>query len=906
MRKYFLLPVLLAFVLPLQAQKKPLDHSVYDSWQAVANVNISPAGNVVSYEVNPQEGDGMLYLKVMGKKGREVVIPRGYRARITDNEKYAVCLIKPEFQKTRRAKIDKKKPDQMPKDSLAVIDLTTGSLTKFPKVKDFKMGRHALDGFAFSTTDTSAVMPAKARKKKEQLGNPLLVYHWADARIDTLQNIDKYEVSRDGRQIGLVRKTGKKGYVTGFYTLADGATFLKDTVTWHAVPHFDESSTKALFLVARDTVSSGSKHAELYEYANGKAQKLEGLGTLPEGWGITENSTYSYSHNGQRIYVGVQELTPPKDTSLVPFELPGLDIWNWNAPQLPPMQKVNLKADAAYTFPVRLGEGLLNDTRLVRYTQGNRGDGPYDLKVRIVNPVETQWNYQNTVAVSVVGPNGEVPVAQGQLSRVSLSPLAQYVTWWDLQGRCWKVYDINAAQERTLAPDLACWNQEDDHPMLKDPYGMAGWMEGENALLIYDRYDIWKAPVDGSAAVRLTQGKEEGITYRYINTMDREEQRHIRPSDNIILSIFDNTSKENGLACLQVANPAKSFKKLEKGGYTWTGVQKATKAPVFTYQKGNFQTQMDVYYASNLGKAEQKLSAINPQQEDYNWGTVELYHWNAYDGTPLDGLLYKPENFDANKKYPMLIYFYEKNSETLYKNIPVQPSWSIINITFYVSRGYLVFVPDIVYNAGMPGESAVNCIVSGAESLTRFPWVDKDNMAIQGQSWGGYQVAYLITRTGMFKCAGAGAPVSNMTSAYGGIRWESGSSRQGQYEQGQSRIGRPLWDGIELYMENSPLFKLRNVTTPVLIMHNDADGAVPWYQGIEMFMGLRRLGKPAWLLEYNNEAHNLKERRNRKDLTIRLQQFFDYYLKGEPEPVWMRDGVPSLKKDRYFGYEYAQ
>ena len=906
MRKYLLLPALLAFILPLQAQKKALDHSVYDSWQAVANVNISPAGNVVSYEVNPQEGDGTLYLKVQGKKGRDILVPRGYRARITENEKYAVCLIKPEFRKTRRARIDKKKADDMPKDSLAVINLATGTVTKFPKVKDFKMGKHALDGFAFSTTDTSAVMPAKDRRKKEKLGNPLLVYHWADERIDTLQHIDQYEVSKDGKQIGLVRKTGKKGYVTGFYTMSDGARFLTDTVTWHAVPHFNESGSEALFLVARDTLDSGSKHAELYRYANGKSEKLEGLGTLPEGWGLTENSTYSFSHNGQRIHVGVQEFTPPKDTSLVPFELPGLDIWDWNAPQLPPVQKVNLKADAAYTFPVRLGRGLLNDSRLVRYIMGNRGDGPYDLKLRIVDPVDMQWNYQNTVAVSVVGPEGEVPVAQGRLSRVSLSPLARYVIWWDLSAQCWKVFDIAARQERALAPGLAGWNQEDDHPMLKDPYGMAGWLEGEGAVLLYDRYDLWKAPVDGSAPVRLTDGAEKGLTYRYINTKDREEQQLIGPEETILLSLFDNDSKENGLASLQVGNPARSFRILAKGGHSWTNLKKAARAPACTYLKGNFVEQMDIYYAAGPGKPEQKLSAINPQQEEYNWGTVELYHWNAYDGTPLDGLLYKPEDFDADRKYPMLIYFYEKNSDTMYRNIAVAPSRSIINIPFYVSRGYLVFVPDIVYHAGMPGESAVNCIVSGAESLTRFPWVDKDNMAIQGQSWGGYQVAYLITRTGMFKCAGAGAPVSNMTSAYGGIRWESGNSRQGQYEQGQSRIGRPLWDGIELYMENSPLFKLRNVTTPVLIMHNDADGAVPWYQGIEMFMGLRRLGKPAWLLQYNNEAHNLKERRNCKDLSIRLQQFFDHYLKGGPEPAWMRDGVPALKKDRYFGYENAR
>ena len=196
--------------------------------------------------------------------------------------------------------------------------------------------------------------------------------------------------------------------------------------------------------------------------------------------------------------------------------------------------------------------------------------------------------------------------------------------------------------------------------------------------------------------------------------------------------------------------------------------------------------------------------------------------------------------------------------------------------------------------------------MNGAEALARNTWVDKDNMAIQGQSWGGYQVAYLITRTNMFKAAGAGAPVANMTSAYGGIRWQTGMSRQFQYEQSQSRIGRDLWNGVELYMENSPLFKLPHVSTPVLIMHNDNDGAVPWYQGIEMFMGLRRLGKPAWLLEYNNEEHNLKERRNRKDLTIRLQQFFDHYLKNAPMPAWMKNGVPTSRKGEYFGFEYVE
>ncbi|HBG56461.1 MAG TPA: S9 family peptidase, partial [Porphyromonadaceae bacterium] len=207
---------------------------------------------------------------------------------------------------------------------------------------------------------------------------------------------------------------------------------------------------------------------------------------------------------------------------------------------------------------------------------------------------------------------------------------------------------------------------------------------------------------------------------------------------------------------------------------------------------------------------------------------------------------------------------------------------------------------------GHPGKDAYNAVLSGAEALAENSWVDKENMAIQGQSWGGYQVAYLVTQTNLFKAAGAGAPVSNMTSAYGGIRWESGMSRQFQYEQTQSRIGSTLNDSLQLYIENSPVFFADKVETPLLIMHNDKDGAVPWYQGVELFMTLRRLGKPSWLLQYNNEAHNLEHRRNSKDLSIRLQQFFDHYLKGEAAPAWMTRGVPATEKGKTWGYETVE
>ena len=909
--KYLFLPCLLLSV-ALQAQKKPLDHTVFDSWQAVASPAVSPSGRVIAYEVNPQEGDGTLTLRIAGKKQERVVeIPRGYRTTLLEDDSYAVCLIKPPFAVTRRAKIDKKKADDMPKDTLAIVNLKTGQVIKYPNVKSYKVGKHALQAFAFATADTCFI--PKPERKKKDIGGPLAVYYFADGSIDTLRNVTGYAFSNDGGTLAVVRQIEKKKNLAAFYQVASRETaFQTDTSVWQALPVFDETGSKALFLTAADTLSSGSKHPVLHLWEGGSARELEAsTSALPQGWGITEHSRPSFSHNGQRIFVGVQELVPPKDTSLVPFETPGLDIWNWDADEIPPYAKANLRREEMRTYSAELVDGVLRPFSLDKYATvltGNLGDAPVTMITRHVNPLETQWNIQDTQQIILDQAGAKCTVAEGAFDNIRLSPLARYITWWDYPARQWFIHDIAAGTTRPLIDnDVVFWDEIHDTPCYPDAYGMAShWVEGDSAVLVYDQYDIWKVPTNGGAPVRLTFGREKGLTYRVINLRERgdTENRHLGLQETLLLSVFNHATKENGVASLTLANPAKSFKTLDFGGNTWSGFKKARKADMYLYQKGNFRDPMDLYAAGVIGRGDRKLTAINPQISDYNWGTVELYKWTAFDGTQLEGLLYKPEDFSPEKKYPVICYFYEKDSETLYNHITVQPMWSIINIPFFVSRGYVVFVPDIVYHGGIPGECAYNCVVSGAKSLWQFPWIDRENMAIQGQSWGGYQVAYLITRTSMFKAAGAGAPVANMTSAYGGIRWESGMSRQFQYEQTQSRIGRDLWNGIELYMENSPLFKLPNVTTPVLIMHNDNDGAVPWYQGIELFMGLRRLGKPAWLLEYNDEAHNLKQRRNRKDLSIRLQQFFDYYLQGAPQPAWMREGVPTAKKGYYFGYEY--
>jgi dipeptidyl aminopeptidase/acylaminoacyl peptidase len=304
----------------------------------------------------------------------------------------------------------------------------------------------------------------------------------------------------------------------------------------------------------------------------------------------------------------------------------------------------------------------------------------------------------------------------------------------------------------------------------------------------------------------------------------------------------------------------------------------------------------DLWTGDTDFKGGRKISNANPQQSQYIWASVELVEWNDLNGEKHQGLLYKPENLDPAKKYPMIVYFYERHSDGLHTFYGPRASASTVNPLEYASNGYLVFMPDIHFRIGFPGKSFYDAIMSGILELGNRNYIDMKHLGIQGQSWGGYGTAFMITQTGIFAAASPGAPVSNMTSAYGEIRNESGMVRQFQYEKTQSRIGGTLWDKPEYFIENSPLFFADRITTPCFIRHDDADGAVPFSEGVQLFVALRRLNKPSWLINYNNAPHNLSRDADKKDWSVRMMQFFDHYLKDAPAPDWMTKGVNAIDK----------
>jgi len=423
-----------------------------------------------------------------------------------------------------------------------------------------------------------------------------------------------------------------------------------------------------------------------------------------------------------------------------------------------------------------------------------------------------------------------------------------------------------------------------------------GWTRDDSRLFVYDKTDIWDLDPAGVAApVNLTggAGKQANITYR-LGLTDRDEPG-LDPSKPLILSALNNETKESGYWRAKIGASA-APERLVMGPRAYTALVKARKADEYELRQSTYGEYPDLYVGTTIGQTA-KVSDVNPQEKTISRGTAELVSWLNGDGIRIQGMVYKPAGFDPGRKYPLLVTFYEKLSDS-FNNYTAPTGRNAINPLVYNSLGYVVFMPDIIYTIGEPGPSAAKCVLTGVQSLIAKGYIDPKHMGIEGQSWGGYQSAYLITVTNMFAAAAPNAAVVNMTSAYDGIRWQTGIARQGQYEHGQSRIGGSLWEYPERFIENSPLFHLDRVQTPIMWMENDNDGAVPWYQGIEYYLAMRRLKKEAYMISYNGEGHNPTKRANQKDIDLKMQQFFANKLQGAPAPDWMTHGIPFIDKGR--------
>ncbi len=912
-----------------QSDKRPLNADDYDSWKSVRETTLSKDGQWVAYEINPQEGDGQLFIE-NPTAGRKILVPRGYDAKFSADTRYLVAKIKPERETVRLAKKAKTKKEKMPKDSLVIISLADGNKKAYADLVSFSLPEEAGLWLAMSTKmpevkkDTTGKKEEgdkKGKKPKKPKGDLLTLLNMAEGDSVSFENVNDFALSDQGNRLIFTREILQDTSIyrgVYEYTFKNKKIQTLDTsskVEVYKNLTLDKKGEQAAWMSSPDSAKADVKRFALYFRDLGKKANLVVADTVTKGlpayWAPSEFQKPKFSDDGKRLYFGAAPVGQPslKDTTMLDEELSSVDVWSYTDAKLQPMQdkqrKDMLEKNYWTYYDVNSRKVVPLGNEEMAYVSINYQENQPFMLGRSLEPYQrsSSWEPGHSDLYWIDASTGKNSlIARDVLGQSEVSPGGKYAIWFDERDTLWKVYDHEASTIRNLTKELsvAFHDEEHDTPNTPNSYGAAGWTKDDKYVLIYDRYDIWRFdPTLKEKPANITNGfgRKEKIRLKYLETQEKVDEPFIDLSkENLLWGQWED-DKQTGLLTWKTGSEPK-IKVKEPYFYLPNSFKKAKNAEVYLFEKGNFTHPNELYYVRDWSEPK-PLTNLFAQTDGIKWGSAEQVSWISSQGVKLEGLLFKPENFDPSRKYPMLVYYYERNATSLYAFRAPAPSRSTINIPYCVSNDYLVFVPDIVYGNGTPGKNAYDCIVSGVLNLVGKGFVDRDNIGIQGQSWGGYQTAYLITQTNLFKAAMAGAIVANMTSAYGGIRWGTGMSRMFQYEKTQSRIGGTLWEKPLYYIENSPLFYADRVQTPVLLMHNDADGSVPWYQGIEFFTALRRLNKPVWMLVYNDEDHNLTKRPNMKDLSVRMYQFFDHYLKAAPMPPWMSEGRTVLEKERW-------
>ncbi|MCE1201523.1 MAG: prolyl oligopeptidase family serine peptidase [Bacteroidia bacterium] len=888
----------------------------YDRWHEISSVKISNDGGLVSWEWNPQKGDGKLIV-YNTRSRRYDTIQRAYDAVFLNGIEGIVAKVKPYRQLIRKQTLDGVKKDKLTKDSLIVRLYSPDTTILWQGLRSFRTPEKSgkLVAWMFDENygpkaDTakadSTQKPAKKPARMKQAGK---VFTLSVLDVKTLDvkyffNVSDYAFSAEG-MLSYITQNAKGD--SSFVWLIDKVNSAPVSIGAHAgwVSNLaaDPKGQQWAYLHTSDT--SSRKIYSLW-YHQAKTQRTRMLAdslhkAIPAHLSISGDYNPRFSEDGTALYFGLGRKPDPltKDT-LTAEEKVSLDIWHWKDGQLQSQQLKNLEREQkrswlAVYYPAKdlllplgaepqleMSPRLKNHLPVIIATDGK----PYEML--------SSWEQTRYVDLWLVNRlTGEKRLLlQKHNGFYSLSPDGNYLVYYNQADSAWYGMELKRLEKTRLTRNEdVFYDNQNDIPRPAGMAGFVGWRDN-NTVLVNSAAKIWLLDLSGKKAPVSFSTPSNSIVRAVITERDEPTLPSVLP-----LTIFYTKTKNMAMGKLDLRTLDASFNNPESLNFSRFVKAKDTEVYVFTSE--NYQQYPELQFTTDLTQAGLRLSDANPWKNEYCRGTVELESWLSFNGDSLEGLLYFPANYDPGQRYPMIVYFYEQHSDGLHRYLAPRPSRSTVNIPEYTSRGYFVFTPDIRYRDGLPGKSAYDAVISGTQAmLERYASINPQSLGIQGQSWGGYQTAYLVTQTNMFRAAMAGAPVSNMTSAYGGIRWESGVVRQFQYEEGQSRIGASLWESLPLYIENSPLFFADRVNTPLLIMSNDNDGAVPWTQGIELFTALRRLGKPAWMLNYNNGPHNLSRRADTEDFTLRLQQFFDHYLKDAPMPEWMEKGVPAIEKGK--------
>ena len=897
--KYFLKPFFLLLVLSLSgsihAQERPgLELEDLMKFKQVEGPGISDGGDWVILTARPDRGDPGVW--VCSTDGRITwTLPLGEKPLISANGLWVAATRAVPAEEALKQK-DKKKG---PKTGLLLLNTATGEVIEKDNISSFLF---TCDSRWLISLKSDSTLVLQSLEGFEELSYESVTAYAPDSLATGLALV-REDTLAENNGLFMIDLSGPS---------AQPLTLLADSGRWVSQLQWYEKESRLAFLTGiKENKKKSDASLMLWKRGMEKPDPLLTDADLEEGWKVYHSGKLWWSRDGERLFAGIKPLVEypgeeeeadstaglyDRDAILVER---GVDVWHWNDPLIKTMEKKRWETekDRTYTGVYHMREGRfqpLADT-LVREVRRDNNKlrllGSSDL--HHTRKITWDGRYRDYYLVDLA--NGKKKLfLENQQHEVSLSPDGHKVSWY--RDGNWFLMDAAGGEILNLTGELEVgFRDEDwDYPEDDPGYGMAGWMDGSGGVLIYDKYDIWMFNTETGDGLCLTEGQGREQEYRFrIRLKADPEKEYFATGELLYLSAYHYTRKHTALFSMKAGR--KGLNILAEEDAKFTLLAKARNADMLLWTRQSYTEFPDLRVSGPGLKKPVRLTDVNPQVADFAWGNASLVDWHSLDGTPLQGILITPEGPAPEGGYPVLVYYYRIFSNRLYDFNHVAVNHRPC-FPYYAGKGYAIFLPDIKFDVGTPGYSATKCLVPGVQKLIAMGVANPDAICLHGHSWSGYQTAFAITQTDIFTCAIAGAPVSNMTSAYSGIRWESGMARQFQYEKSQSRIGGSLWEARDLYIENSPVFFADRIQTPLLIMFGDEDGAVPWYQGIELYLAMRRLDKDCIFLQYRGEGHHPKNYANKLDYTIRFGEYLDHYLKGEPAPEWIKKGIPYKGK----------
>jgi hypothetical protein len=899
----------------------------------IRSPSISADGHWVALAAVPDRGDGEA-LVYSADGGVRHALPRGSNPVISADGLWVAARLDPSFEDRETAG-----RGEAPRPGLTLLQTGSGETREWEEIQRFgfssdgkwlaRLGYPPREGQDEESEGLAGEAEAAVTERVREEAGTLMVLRELGSGLEVeIPNVTSFTFQPDGPRMAYV-VAAPDGQGDGVYLreLREGAggrglevgEFLQvQTLAW-----WEEGPRLAWVWAHED--EDGEAGPGSLAFWNGTDVREVDLGAaLPSGWELPARNSLDWSEDGDRLFYGARPAPqeeagePDEEGDEEPFDpydletiLEGraVDVWHTEDPLINPNQKQVWSRQQTRTYVgvyhltarkgVQLGDTLVqlqgipeNPLRALAsssvpylkestWTGGAEDIFLVDLETGERTEVVERFGSESSAANSWIGVRAP---------SLSLSPGGRFLVWF--MDDHWHLYDAETGGTRNLTEglDVPFYDVDHDYPNPRGGHGIGGWIEGDEAVLIHDKFDVWRFPTDGSRPVNLTEGRgrREELILRVLR-MDPDADA-FGSNDWVHLASFDWADKSFGF--FRTRARSGGMEPLLDEEKRFSLVAKAEDADRLLYTREDYDEFPDLWVSSADFSDGRKVTDVNPGLlERFAWGSSRLVEWTSDDGIPLQGVVILPGNYEEGKRYPVLTYFYRFMSERLHAfNQPVinhRPSFPI-----YASDGYIVFLPDVRFQVGRPGLSAMKSVVPGVKKLVDLGLADPGALGLHGHSWSGYTTAFIVTQTNIFAAAVAGAPVSNMTSAYGGIRWGSGLARQFQYEQTQSRLSGSLWEAPLDYIQNSPLFFADKVETPLVLMHGDEDDAVPWYQSIELYLALRRLGKEAVFLQYRGEPHHPQEYGNKLDYSIRMKEFFDHYLKGAPAPEWWAKGQP--------------